>query len=94
MNQIIFVVEMLRNDTREEHSYVAGVYDDELLALKEAWEHIKFRGGKYGAEINGYVINGGDLVYFRKLDSWEGFVASCKDTAKKIREMIDTNKEE
>lgn len=88
--QIYFVVEMLRNDDREQHSYVDGIYNDELTALKEAWSHIEMRAGKYGAEISGYHINGtGPRVYFRKLDSWEGFAASCRETAKKIREMLD-----
>jgi hypothetical protein len=85
----IFVVEMLRNGDREGHSYVIGVYNDELLALKEAWEHMKFRACKYDAEITGYKVNGGDRVYWRKMDGWDTFAESCKDTAEKVRAMME-----
>lgn len=88
-DKILFVVELLRNDTREQHSYTIGVYDDELLALKDAWEHMECRAGKYGAEVTGYRVNGGDRVYLRILDSWDAFAASCKQTAEKLRELID-----
>lgn len=87
--RIVFVVEMLRNNTREEHSYVIGVYEDEIEALKEAWSHMNFRGGKYGAEVSGFTVNGGDRVYHRILDQWDAFAQSCKDTAQKIKEMLD-----
>lgn len=89
MNKIYFVVEMLRNNDREAHSYVIGVFDDETLALAEAWEHMKFRAGKYGAVVTGYPINGGLSTYKRELDSWDAFAESCKDMAEKIRAMLD-----
>lgn len=89
MKKIIFVVEMLRNNTREEHSYVIGVYENELEALKEAWAHMRLRGGKYGAEVTGHEINGGNKVYKHTLDQWDAFAASCVDTAKKIQEILD-----
>lgn len=89
MSRVYFVVEMLRYNDRELHSYVIGIYDDEMLALKEAWEHMKFRAGKYGAEVSGYRLNGGERVYSRVLDSWDAFAESCKDTAEKIRQMLD-----
>lgn len=91
---IIFVVEMLRNDDRENHSYLDGVYDDELLALKNAWEHMKARGGKYGAEITGYTLNDNERVYFRKLSHWDAFAASCKDTAEKLKVMLEEHQPE
>ena len=93
MERIYFVVEMLRDGDRERHSYIDGIYDDELLALKEAWGHIRMRDDKYGAEVSGYNVNGGARVYFRKLECWDAFAASCKDTAEKIRQMLDESPE-
>lgn len=89
MKKIIFVVEMLRNNDREQHSYVCGVFDDEMQALTEAWTHMKWRAGKYGAEVSGHELNGGAINYFRKLDCWDAFAASCADTAAKIKEVLD-----
>ena len=86
--KIYFVVEMLRHGDREQHSYIDGIYDDELLALKEAWSHMEFRDGKYMAEVSGYQVNG-SKVYSIKLDNWDTFAASHSHTATKIREMID-----
>ena len=94
MNKIYFIVEMLRNNDREQHSYTIGVYDDEFLALKEAWEHMEFRAGKYGAQISGFEINGGKKVYSRDLDCWDAFAASCKQTAEAIRKILDEEKSE
>jgi len=87
-DKILFVVECLRWNDRENHSYLAGVYDDELLALKAAWQAIDCRGGKYGAEISGYILNTFDQVYSRELDCWEAFANSCKETADRVLEMI------
>lgn len=87
--RIMFVVEMVRNNTREEHSYTIGVWEDETEALKEAWSHMNFRAGKYGAIVIGYEINGGKQVYKHELDQWDAFAQSCKDTAQKIKEMLD-----
>lgn len=74
MSKVIFVVEMLRDGDREQHSYIAGVYDDEILALTEAWDHMKFRANKYCTEIRGYEINGTE-VYKRYLScyGWDQF---------------------
>jgi hypothetical protein len=88
VSKVYFVVEMLRNNDREQHSYIDGIYDDETLALKSAWEHMTDRAGKYGAEVSGYKINGGARVYFHKLDCWDAFAESCKDMAEKLRAMI------
>jgi hypothetical protein len=87
---MIFVVEMLRNDSREEHSYIDGVYDDEVLAIKAALEHMKCRGGKYGAEVHGYQINGGERDYYRKLSCDIAFAESLLETAANIRKMLET----
>lgn len=88
-NRMYFVVEMIRNNDREQHSYIIGVYDDEILALKEAWEHIRFRAGKYGAEVSGFEMNTGKKSYCRELESWDAFAESCKDVAEKIKKMLD-----
>ena len=89
MDKIYFVVELLRYNDREAHSYVIGIYDNELQALHDAWERMKFRAGKYGAEVSGYKINGGDKVYSRSLDCWDAFANSCQEMAKEIKKMID-----
>lgn len=88
MDQIFFIVEMLRNNDREHHSYTIGIFDNEFLALKEAWEHMKLRAGKYGAEVSGYKLNSGKRVYYHQLDSWDAFAASCKETAEKLKDLI------
>lgn len=87
--KILFVVEMCRNNSREEHSYTIGIWEDEIEALKEAWAHMNLRAEKYGALVIGYEINGGKQVYKRELDQWNAFANSCTDTAKKIKEMLD-----
>lgn len=89
MGKVYFVVEMLRNNDREQHSYVSGIFDDELLALKEAWAHMNYRGGKYGAVVTGYELNGGRSVYRNELDQWDAFAASFKETADKVKAMLD-----
>lgn len=89
MNNIYYVVEILRNDDREQHSYVHGVYNDENLARKEALEHINDRAGKYGAEIHGYEINEGLKKVFLKLDSDIGFSNSLKKSAENIEKIIN-----
>ena len=91
MPKIYFVVEMLRWNDREQHSYVIGVYDDEILALKEAWEHMNYRAGKYGACVKGLELNGGKEVYRRELDCWDAFAESCNDTAEKVKVMMETD---
>lgn len=95
MKKIIFVVEMLRNNTREEHSYVAGVYEDEVEALTEAWSHMRFRAYKYSAQVDGHELNGGGTIYRRNLDcdDWDGFASSCKDLAAKVKEKLDKESE-
>lgn len=88
-DKIYFVVELLRYNDREKHSYTIGIYDEEFKALHDAWEHMKFRAGKYGAEVTGYKINGGDKVYFRSLDCWDAFANSCQEMTKEIKHMLD-----
>ena len=91
MKKLIFIVEMQRNNDNEQHSYVIGAWDDEVKALTEAWSHMKCRAGKYGAEVSGYEINGGDQKYKRTLDCWDAFAAICKDTAEKVQKMLDAD---
>jgi len=49
---------MYRFADREKHSYVLGVFDDEMLALKEAEKEQMSRGGtKYYPEIWEYDLD-------------------------------------
>lgn len=89
-DKIIFVVEFLRNNDREQHSYVGGVFEDEFEALLEAWEHMRLRAGKYGAEISGFRLRDNEKVYTRKLDCWDAFASSCRDLAEKLTKMLET----
>lgn len=46
-DKICYIVEALRWNSRENHSYVVGVYDDYNRAIKSADDHANYRGGKY-----------------------------------------------
>ena len=48
---IVYVIEMIRNGDREQHSYIAGVFSDRKIAEYEAQLHVNMRAGKYCAEI-------------------------------------------
>lgn len=48
---IIYVLEMCRWASSENHSYVSGVYSTLKMALKEGIEHAEFRAGKYEPKI-------------------------------------------
>lgn len=90
MNEkLYFVVEMCRFNDQEGHRYTIGVFDDEALALKEAWEHIQYRGGKYGALITGWNLNGGTAKYSREMSCWSSFEESCKDLAEKVKKLME-----
>ena len=55
---LVYVVTMYRFAQRYNHSYVSGVYKDELRALKEAEKEQMFRGGtKYYPEIWEYDLD-------------------------------------
>lgn len=55
---------------------------------------MRYRGGKYGAVVSGYVVNSNDVaVYRRELDCWDTFVDSCKDLAEKVKTMLDKEAE-
>jgi len=55
---LVYVVTMYRFADREKHSYVLGVFDDEMLALKEAEKEQMSRGGtKYYPEIWEYDLD-------------------------------------
>jgi hypothetical protein len=86
--KMVFILEMLRNGDRESHSYIAGVYDDEILALKEAWEHMEYRANKYDAHISGHELNGHE-TYKRSLSTygWKQFEESCPTLAKEITRL-------
>lgn len=90
--KLYFVVEMLRNGDREQHSYACGVFDDELLALEEAWTHMNYRACKYEAEIRGFELNGGRQEYIRKLSDWNSFAESSKDLAEKLKLLLDVER--
>ena len=53
----LYIVTMYRWGSRENHSYVLGVYDDKELALKSAIENQIDRGGKYYPEILEFNLN-------------------------------------
>ena len=53
----IYIVEMLRWGSRDNHSYVHGVYSTEDLARASAKEEEESRGGKYEAEIICYTVD-------------------------------------
>lgn len=76
----------MKNGNREEHSYICGIFDDEVKALTEAFEHMEFRANKYCAEISGWQING-HRIYMRKLNcySWKEFEKASPDLAIKIK---------
>lgn len=94
--KVIFVIEMLRYNSRENHSYVGGVFDDEVTALAEAWDHMKMRAGKYGALVTGFELNENKIVYQRELDCWDAFAESCKEVAEEVKKRMisDTEEEE
>jgi len=89
MKKIYFVVRLIRYDDPEAHSYNIGIYDNEVLALTEAWEYMKVRAGKYGAEVIGYELNYGTQVYKRTLSCWDAFDESCKELAKEVKKRLD-----
>jgi len=47
----LYVVTMYRWASRENHSYLLGVFDDKIKALETAAEHEEYRGNKYDAEV-------------------------------------------
>ena len=53
----LFVVEMLRFENREAHSYVLGVYTTHAGAKFAGDAEEEYRGGKYSAEISEFVLN-------------------------------------
>lgn len=66
LNDKRYVVELLRWEDREQHSYVIGVYKTEQAAIKSACEHMDCRGGKYGCEITGYRGEE-ERIYWQKI---------------------------
>lgn len=67
---LVYVVTMYRFADREKHSYVLGVFDDEMLALKEAEKEQIYRGcNKYFPEIVVCVVNGKPINRLLKLGS-------------------------
>lgn len=56
--QNVYVVTMYRWGSRENHSYVLGVYTKKSLALKEAEKEQTYRGGvKYYPEVLEVELN-------------------------------------
>jgi hypothetical protein len=63
----VYVIEMLRWSDRENHSYIANVCTSYKKAIEKAIEKIRFRGGKYGAEVRGYDLEISDSIPFLKI---------------------------
>jgi hypothetical protein len=57
MDQVIYVVEMLRYGDRESHSYVVGVFTSASEAEKCGLYYDYWRGGKYRASISVHTVN-------------------------------------
>ena len=53
---MIYVVTALRN-TRSQHSYVVGVYDNLEYAKNAAEIESYNRGGKYSTNVTSYILN-------------------------------------
>lgn len=70
MKTIVYVVTMYRFGSKENHSYVYGVYNKKAKALKEADFEEEMRGGKYKAEVIECTMNESfDTVEFKKTKS-------------------------
>jgi cytosine/adenosine deaminase-related metal-dependent hydrolase len=61
----LFLVEMLRYGSRENHSYNVGVYSSYKKALKIAHEAMDCRGGKYDAVIHEVHVDENDAEVYR-----------------------------
>lgn len=57
MDQVVYVVEMLRWGDREKHSYVEGVFSTMEEAEKCGYLEEIWRGGKYQASISKLILN-------------------------------------
>ena len=53
----MWVVEALRWGTRENHSYVVGIYKTRTLAMKVAKAEEVWRGGKYICNITEFTLD-------------------------------------
>ena len=54
----VFVVEMLRWGSRENHSYVQSVHSTALAAEKAGYDAVEERGGKYEMQVTSFSIDG------------------------------------
>jgi hypothetical protein len=84
----VYVVEMLRWNSRENHSYVIGCFHTEKEAIKQAVDHMEFRGGKYSAEITGYR-NETEEFYWQALDIHEIRCEKRLEKENKEKEKIE-----
>lgn len=66
----LFVVEMLRFNDREKHSYVLGVYADYEIATIAGEVEKVWRGGKYTPAISRVELNAGpsdeEMAYYQR----------------------------
>jgi len=64
----IFVVEMIRMGDRENfETYVLGVLTKKAAAIKNASKEVYDRGGKYEAEITGFIANSTQQTGYSRL---------------------------
>lgn len=62
MSPEVFYVEALRWGSRENHSYVVGVFGSIERACREAVDHTTYRGGKYYAAVYQTRVDGDPCV--------------------------------
>lgn len=82
----LYVVEALRWDDRENHSYIVGVYSDKRKAAEAALAEEFWRGGKYTCEIQEHELDQKDSDAVQNL--WSGFVAAHEEINKMIDEKV------
>lgn len=71
----VFVVEMLRWGSRENHSYVHSVHSTALAAEAAGYEAMEERGGKYEMVVTSFSIDGPkhDVVCHSKEVDFTGY---------------------
>ena len=60
----LYIVEALRWGSRENHSYIVGIYDTHEQAKVICQEEEQYRGGKYKCEIEEKRVNDNEDIPF------------------------------
>jgi hypothetical protein len=58
----VYVVTMYRWGSRENHSYVRGVFSSEEKAMEAGMDEAVYRGGKYGPSVIKVVVDSDDCA--------------------------------